>query len=53
MVSVVIMPTIYVSDPVHNELKKIKGIFLAKDGQERSFDEIISELIACWKEYKG
>jgi len=43
------MPTIYVSDNTHIELKKVKGYFLAKNGHERSFDEVIAELVACWK----
>lgn len=46
------MTTIHISDETHIELKKIKGSLLVKNGRERSFDEIIRELIACWKEMK-
>ena len=43
------MPTIHVSKETHTELKKIKGELLAKDGRDRSFDEVIAELVAFWK----
>jgi predicted CopG family antitoxin len=46
------MPTIHVSSETHTELNKIKGELLAKNGRERSFDEVIAELIACWKKEK-
>jgi len=44
------MTTIQVSQETHIELKKIKGSLLAANGRERSFDEVIGELIAFWKE---
>jgi len=43
------MPTIFVSDETHTELKKIKGLLLAKDGRERTFDEVIAKLLDHWK----
>ena len=43
------MTTVHISEETHIDLKKIKGSFLAKNGRERSFDEIIQELIAFWK----
>ena len=49
---VVILTTVKISEETHIELKKIKGSLLAKNGRERSFDEIIRELIVCWKEKK-
>lgn len=44
------MTTIHISEETHLELKKIKGTFLAANGKERSFDEIIQKLIKTWKE---
>jgi len=44
------MTTVHISEETHIELKKIKGSLLASNGQERSFDEIIKELIVFWKE---
>jgi len=44
------MTTIQVSEETHVELNKIKGSMQAENGKERSFDEIIKELIAFWKE---
>lgn len=44
------MTTIHISGETHIDLKKIKGSLLAVDGQERSFDDIIRELITFWKE---
>ena len=49
LIIVVIMPTIFVSDETHTELKKIKGLLLAKDGRERTFDEVIAKLLDHWK----
>ncbi|MEM3616465.1 MAG: hypothetical protein QXM65_07800 [Candidatus Bathyarchaeia archaeon] len=46
------MPTIHVSEETHTELRKVKGELLAKNGRDRSFDEVIAELIACWKKTK-
>jgi len=45
-----VMTTIQISKETHMELNKIKGTMLAKNGKERSFDEIIKELITFWKE---
>lgn len=50
---VVSMTTIHISEETHVELKKIKGSLLVKNGRERSFEDIIRELIACWKQHKG
>jgi len=50
---VIILTTIKISDETHTELRKIKGSLLVKNGRERSFDEIIIELIACWKQHKA
>lgn len=47
-----VMTTIQVSQETHTELNKIKGTMLAKNGKQRSFDKIINELIAVWKETK-
>jgi len=47
---VVSMTTIHISEETHLELNKIKGTMLAENGKERSFDEIIKELITFWKE---
>jgi len=46
------MTTIHISEETHKELKKIKGSLMATNGKERSFDEIISELVEFWKEKK-
>ncbi len=43
------MTTVHISEETHIELKKIKGLFLAENGRERSFDEVIQELVAFWK----
>jgi len=41
--------TIRISEETHLELRKIKGELLAKNGKERSFDEIIKLLIEHYK----
>jgi predicted CopG family antitoxin len=48
---VLTLTTIKISEETHVELNKIKGSLLAKDGKERSFDDVIRELIACWKQH--
>jgi len=49
---VVSMTTIHISEETHLELNKIKGAMLAENGKERTFDEIIKELIVIWKKTK-
>jgi len=49
IIMVNIMTTIQVSEETHLELRKIKGELLAKNGKERSFDEIIQLLIEHYK----
>jgi len=44
------MTTIHISEQTHKELKKIKGELMAKNGKERSFDDVVLELIRFWKE---
>jgi len=44
------MTTIHISEETHKELKKIKGELMAKNGRERSFDEVVLELIKFWRE---
>jgi len=44
------MTTIHISEQTHKELKKIKGELMAKNGKERSFDDVVLELIKFWKE---
>ena len=46
---VVALTTIQVSEQTHLELKKIKGELLAKNGKERTFDEIIMLLIEHYR----
>jgi predicted CopG family antitoxin len=46
------MTTIHISEETHKELRKIKGELMALDGRERSFDELIRELINCWRTMK-
>ena len=46
------MTTIRISDEMHLELRKIKGELLARNGKERSFDEIIKFLIDHYKKTK-
>jgi len=41
--------TIRISEETHLELRKIKGELLAKNGKERSFDEIIRLLIEHYR----
>ena len=43
------MTTIRISKKTHLELKKIKGELLAKNGKERTFDEIIQLLIEHYR----
>ena len=44
--------TIHASEGTHKELRKIKGELMASNGKERSFDDVILELIKHWKEKK-
>jgi predicted CopG family antitoxin len=44
------MTTVHISEETHKELKKIKGSLMATNGKERSFDEVINELITFYKE---
>ena len=41
--------TIKISEETHNELNKIKGYFLIKDGKEKSFNEVIKEILTFWR----
>jgi len=43
------MTTISISEETHKELKKIKGKLMASNAKEHSFDDVIVELIKCWK----
>jgi len=43
------MTTISITEETHTELRKIKGQLMALNGKERSFDEVIMELIEHWK----
>ncbi|MCK4668652.1 hypothetical protein KAT21_00840 [Candidatus Bathyarchaeota archaeon] len=43
------MTTISITDETHIELRKIKGELMASNGKDRSFDDIIIELIRHWK----
>lgn len=43
------MTTISITDETHIELRKIKGELMASNGKDRSFDNIIMELIRHWK----
>ena len=52
VVVVVVMVTISISKETHTELRKIKGQLMASNGKERSFDDVIVELINLWKEKK-
>lgn len=49
MVIVSAMTTISISEETHTELRKIKGRLMASNGKERSFDDVIMELIRRWK----
>jgi len=54
VITVNVMTTIQVSEAeeTHLELRKIKGELLAKNGKERSFDEIIRFLIDHYRKTK-
>jgi predicted CopG family antitoxin len=43
------MTTISITEETQTELRKIKGQLMASDGKERSFDDVIMELIKHWK----
>ena len=43
------MTTISITEETQTELRKIKGQLMASDGKERSFDDVIMELIEHWK----
>jgi predicted CopG family antitoxin len=43
------MTTISITEETQTELRKIKGQLMASDGKERSFDDVIMELIKDWK----
>jgi predicted CopG family antitoxin len=43
------MTTISITEETQTELRKIKGQLMASDGKERSFDNVIMELIKDWK----
>jgi predicted CopG family antitoxin len=43
------MPNIAISKKAHTELQKIKGEFMATNGKERSFDDVIMELVRQWR----
>ena len=43
------MTTISITEKTQTELRKIKGQLMASDGKERSFDDVIMELIKHWK----
>ena len=49
MATVSDMTTISITDETHTELRKIKGQLMASNGKERSFDDVIMELIKRWK----
>ncbi len=40
--------TIQITQATRHELLKIKGDLLMKDGVERTFDDIIQELVFYW-----
>ena len=46
------MTTIHISNKTHKKLQKIKGKLMASNGEERSFDAVILELITCWNQQK-
>ncbi len=46
------MPNIAISKKAHTELQKIKGEFMAQNGKDRSFDDVIMELVKRWKDTK-
>ena len=43
------MTTISITEETQIELRKIKGQLMASNGKERSFDDVIMELIKDWK----
>jgi predicted CopG family antitoxin len=43
------MTTISITEETQTELRKIKGQLMASNGKERSFDDVIMELIKHWK----
>jgi len=43
------MTTISITEETQIELRKIKGQLMASNGKERSFDDVIMELIKHWK----
>lgn len=43
------MTTISITEETQTELRKIKGQLMASNGKERSFDDVIAELIRHWK----
>jgi predicted CopG family antitoxin len=43
------MTTISITEETQTELRKIKGQLMASDGKERSFDDVIMELVKDWK----
>jgi predicted CopG family antitoxin len=43
------MTTISITEETQTELRKIKGQLMASDGKERSFDDVIMELVKHWK----
>jgi predicted CopG family antitoxin len=43
------MTTISITEETQTELRKIKGQLMASNGKERSFDDVIIELIKHWK----
>ena len=45
--------TISISAVTHKELRKIKGRLMSVNGKERSFDEVIDELIKFWRNRKA
>lgn len=49
MIIVSDMTTIAITEQTHTELRKIKGQLMAANGRERSFDDVIMELIRNWK----
>lgn len=43
------MTTISITEETQTELRKIKGQLMASNGKERSFDDVIMELVKHWK----
>jgi len=46
------MKTLKISDSVHEELTRIKGQLIARNGKTKSYSDAIAELIQFWKEKK-